>query len=414
MHLPYYETWDNLFRFGPYPDVVVGFDQLPTKFVFWRGVSFIPMMVNESGQWFTQEFNETGGDAGAPGDCEPMSDKPSLESHVRVIESNNARVVVEWRYRLANPDHNWAHYDSVTGWGDIADWLFYIYPDGAASVVMRCYSSKPDAFFEWNEQIAVLGPGQHPEKVLRRTPVMTLVDSAGKATAYDWNPDPPRPRYAGNKIQMIHFTGRYNPFAIQNFNGGHTYSDERTWYSVFPTWNHWPIGQVNSSGRTVSFPDRAAHSSISNLFWPLYAERGGKAPFREKLLMEGMTDLPADSLVGLADSWLTAPPVVNVKGGVSEGYDQAHRAYGFSSRGAPLVFDIAGSRTQPIHNLCFEVRNWKDRDVEAGVTIDGIPQMPGPAFRQGVNIDTDGTYTLIIWAQVRADKPVKFEITNKN
>jgi len=27
-HLHYYETWENLFRFGPYPDVVVGFDQL--------------------------------------------------------------------------------------------------------------------------------------------------------------------------------------------------------------------------------------------------------------------------------------------------------------------------------------------------------------------------------------------------
>jgi hypothetical protein len=171
-HLPYYETWNNLFRFGQYPDVVVGFDQLPTKFVFWRGVSFIPMMVNESGQWFTEEFNETGG-PGAPGDCEPMSDKPSLESHARVIENNNARVVVEWRYRLANPDHYWAHYDSAIGWGDIADWYFYIYPDGVASVVMRCYSSRPDAFMEWNEQIAVFGPGQHPESILRKTPVMT-------------------------------------------------------------------------------------------------------------------------------------------------------------------------------------------------------------------------------------------------
>ena len=64
--LPYYETWDNLWRFGDYADVVVSFDQLPTKFVFWRGVSYIPMMVNESNQWFTQEFNETGFTAAVP------------------------------------------------------------------------------------------------------------------------------------------------------------------------------------------------------------------------------------------------------------------------------------------------------------------------------------------------------------
>ena len=41
-HLPYYETWENLWRFGQYADVVVGFDRVPTKFVFWRGVSYHP------------------------------------------------------------------------------------------------------------------------------------------------------------------------------------------------------------------------------------------------------------------------------------------------------------------------------------------------------------------------------------
>ena len=62
------------------------------------------MMVNETNQWFTQEFNETGGTAEAPGDCEPMSDKPCYHSHVRVLENHGARVVVEWRYQLENPD----------------------------------------------------------------------------------------------------------------------------------------------------------------------------------------------------------------------------------------------------------------------------------------------------------------------
>ena len=74
-HLPYYETWENLWRFGQYPDVVVGFDKLPVRYVFWRGVSYIPMIVNESNQWFTNEFSETGFTEKAPGDCEPMSDK---------------------------------------------------------------------------------------------------------------------------------------------------------------------------------------------------------------------------------------------------------------------------------------------------------------------------------------------------
>jgi hypothetical protein len=67
-----------MWRFDDYADVVVGFDRLPIKFVFWRGVSYVPMMVNDLNQWFTIEFSETGFTDGAPGDCEPMSDKGSI------------------------------------------------------------------------------------------------------------------------------------------------------------------------------------------------------------------------------------------------------------------------------------------------------------------------------------------------
>ena len=74
-------------------------------------------MVNESNQCFTEEFNETGFCPDAPGDCEPMSDKQCYASHVRVLENNPARVVVEWRYRLANPEQHWAFYDAKTGLG---------------------------------------------------------------------------------------------------------------------------------------------------------------------------------------------------------------------------------------------------------------------------------------------------------
>ncbi|MEI8376399.1 MAG: LamG domain-containing protein, partial [Planctomycetota bacterium] len=410
--LPYYETWDNLWRFGEHADVVVGFDQLPTKFVFWRGVSYIPMMVNESNQWFTQEFNETGFSASAPGDCEPMSDKGCWDSHVRIIENNAARKVVHWRYRLENPDHHWANYDA-NGWGDLADWYYYIYPDGVASKIMRCYTSKPGSWYEWDEQIAVLGEGQHPESVVRKSPVMTLVDSDGKATDYDWNPNPPRPRYQGQVVQKIHFTGQYHPIAIQKFDGGDIYGGERTWYSVFPSWNHWPTSQINSSGRNASFPDRAAHSSISHLFWPFSSQQRGKVGFLEKILMEGMTDQPAASLASLARSWLNAPAVSHVSGGTSQGYDQSHRAYGFQWGASPLRFQIAASDKNPIHNLCFEIRNWKSRTAVAVLTINDVSQAAGPNFRQGINIDTDGTYTLIVWVGMIANTSQEFTITEK-
>ena len=411
-HLPYYETWENLWRFGQYPDVVVGFDQLPTKFVFWRGVSFVPTMVNDLNQWFTNEFSETGFTKAAEGDCEPMSDKGCWDSHVRVIENNGARIVVEWRYRLSNPSHKWAFYDAATGWGDIADWYFYIYPDGVASKIMRCYTSTPDYWHEWDEQIVVLGEGQHPESVVEKAPVMTLVDSTGKAVDYDWNPNPPNPDYKKKIIQKIYFTGKYDPFTIQKFDDGDIYGGERTWYSVFPNWNHWPTSQINSSGRNAFFPDRAGHSSISHLFWPISSQQRGKIPYDEKILMEGMTDQPAIGLTGLARSWLKAPAVANVSGGTSQGYNQSHRAYSFTFGSAPLSFKIAATDNNPIHNLCFEIKNWKSRSAIAKLKINGASQVASPNFRQGVNIDTDGTYTLIVWVGLTANSLQSFEITN--
>lgn len=413
-HLPYFETWENMWRFGPYADVVVGFDQLPVKYVFWRGVSYIPMMVNESNQWFTNEFSETGFSETAPGDCEPMSDKGCRDSHVRVIENNGARVVVHWRYRLANASYHWANYDTATGWGEIADWYFFIYPDGVITKKMRCYTFYPDTFHEWNEQIAVLGEGQQPGSVIEKEPVMTLVDSTGKSFEYNWISSPPNPDYKGKIIQKIHLTGKYDPFSIQAFNGGSVYSGEVTWYSVTPSWNHWPTAQINSSGRNASFPDRAAHSSISGTLWPYSVRERGKIIFDEVNLMEGMTEQPAASLTNLAKSWLKAPALIPVSGGTSQGYVQSRRAYLLGLTGtAPLSFQIAASSNNPIQNLCFEVKNWKNRTAKASVKVNGVARIPGPDFRQGVNIDTDGTYTLIVWLRMSADQPRNFEIAAK-
>jgi hypothetical protein len=338
-----------------------------------------------------------------------MSDKGCWDSNVRVIENNKARVVISWRYRLAEPGHHWANYNDTTGWGDIAEWYYYIYPDGVASKVMRCYSSKPDTWYEWDEQMAILGEGQHPETVLNKTPLMTLVNRAGIATEYDWNPNPPEPQFEDKNIQIIHFRGRYIPFTIQNFTGGDIYKGERTWYSVFPVWNHWPTAQVNSSGRNASFHDRAAHSSVSHLFWPFSFQQRGKIPFNEKLLLEGMTDQPAASLISLANSWLSAPQILSVVGGKSEGYNQGRRAYVFESYGKELAFKVNASKSNPVHNICLEIRNWGDSN--SGVLkLNGKTLKAGSDFRQGRVIDTDGTYTMIMWLALTATSAQSFEI----
>ncbi len=121
--LKFEDTWDRMRRIGPDTDVVVRFDESPMRLVFWQGTNYIPAWVTENGKWFTDEFIESYSE-GCPnhGDCEPMSDKQARYSHVNIVESSDARVVVHWRYALAEPEHYLgANPDPLTGWFDWAD-----------------------------------------------------------------------------------------------------------------------------------------------------------------------------------------------------------------------------------------------------------------------------------------------------
>ena len=190
-HLKYYETWDNLWRFGNYPDVVVEFANNPSKFIFWHGTSNIPMLVNDKNQWFTNEFNETWNKSGGEGCMEPMSDKENYTSHVRIIEQSPARVVVNWRVALMDVNHHvYANFDTASGWGDWMDWYYYIYPDGVAVKKMRLFTHG-ELNHEWQESIVLMDENRRPDDVLEKTPVFISIDTAGKETLYNWVTKPP-------------------------------------------------------------------------------------------------------------------------------------------------------------------------------------------------------------------------------
>ena len=42
------------------------------------------------------------------GDFEPMSDKQDRYSHVRIVENNDARTVIHWRYAQSSASSTWA------------------------------------------------------------------------------------------------------------------------------------------------------------------------------------------------------------------------------------------------------------------------------------------------------------------
>ena len=406
-HLKFYETWDNIWRFSEHPDVVVEFDGQPTRFVFWRGVSYIPMMVNEKGHWYSNEFNETWNKSGGQGCQEPMSDKESYTTHVRIIENTEARVVVHWRYALLDVLHVVANRDDKTGWADWSDWYYYIYPDGVAVKKMHMWTHG-ERNHEWQESMAILGPDQHPEDVLDTSPALVLADLKGRVDRHFWEDGPPDGvRYRKKKIHLVKYKADYHPFTIGDFDGGDVYGGEVTDYAVFPTWNHWPVSQMPSDGRYASFPDRTAHSSLTHVFLPDYKEDFGDRPYYERLLMEGMTNKTAEELVPLAKSWLNPAELEAKVGCSSEGYDPTQRAYVLTATGGPISVVLEASEDRPVVNPCFVVSNWGDAGVS--LEVDGVRVPRGKDFRFG-RPHMIKTYDLIAWARIESSSPVAISL----
>ena len=97
-------------------------------------------------------------------------------------------------------------------------------------------------------------------------------------------------------------------------------------------------------------------------------------------------------------------------GASSQGYERSERAYRLIATGGPIRFELSASQHSPIHNPAFMIRDWGSPVPAASMRIEGVRVEPGPDFRQGVVIDTNGRYTLVIWLDFKAASPRRFEI----
>lgn len=411
LKLKYHEAWDHVLRVGEYPDVVVGFDELPTRFVFWRAMRYIPHIVNEKDVWYTNEFNETW----AQGGQEPMADQQVYYNHVRVIEKSPARVVVHWRYPLVNTEQVIARYNLETGWGEWCDWYWTIYPDGIAAKRMRCWHEFKGRH-EWHTGWPTMPPGVRPEDVMETKPFLTLIDMKGRVFNHDWDRTVRVDFGHGKHIHRVNVKGDYDPVDISDNPHGNSHSSDNgvfPWFSDFPCWNHWPIALSDSTGRPASFTDRATHSSLIRAEPTTYARQTGDAPYEERLMLEGMTRLSDSALLTLTKSWLQAPPLSGVSGATASGYSRPDRAYHLHATASTLRFQIDGSTDHPVYHPAFVIKNWGGPAAQASLKINGKQQAPGPDFRQGVAIDTDGAYMLILWIDYQSTASTAFEIEDR-
>jgi hypothetical protein len=426
--LDYYEEWDALWRVSDLADILIRFDRLSGKLVFWRGTSFVPCWVTENGIWFTNEWLETWG-PDVSSCAEPIMDRDCRFSHVRIIENHSARVVVHWRYALVDAYYKFAAVDDDLR-GEWCDELYVIYPDSLGVRKMILHYSNPIRPHDWAEQIVVLPPGRTPRDVIN-SPEITLINMHGQERSYAWDNNLPvvlnEPK--GANIEMINLKSKYRPFLIlppgpfetsemkRESPFFRTYSAEHgkgyrpeSVPSVFGWWNHWPVAQVPGDGRWVLTPDRASHFNLTTfLQW-----KDHKMTDRTKtrIMLQGLTDKEPEGLVNLAKSWLQAPEVNVLDGKYKNfGYDQTERAYVFQvdSDGppSPLHLELMAGHESPLINPALIIKGWGEFTPEVIIDDKLVPK--GELCRVGRVSSMDGM-NLVVWLKLESTKPVHLTI----
>lgn len=366
--------WDRSRRIGPDSDVVVRFDDAPTQLVFWQGNNYVPAWVTENNRWYTDEFMEIYGHPRCPDgeDCEPMSDKQARYSHVRIIESTPARAVVHWRYALSEVEkYRIGDASTPRDWGDWADEYWTVYPDGIAvrrSVLWSTAAERDQT--EFQESIVLIPPGETPEDNVNFD-ALTFANVAGASSTYRWQPkvgtglalprgpeDFPDPKDA--VIQWVNLKSEWKPFQVAWGNGVKfaAYNGENS-ISSFEWWNHWPVAQIPSSGRPALAPDRAGHTSLSHIYWPIYEQDAQRVT---RILLDGLTRSSASQLGPIAASWRN-PARLELRGETGNSdvpYDAAQRAYVLPPGEArTLLMTLHATSASPAVHPAFVLPGWE-------------------------------------------------------
>jgi hypothetical protein len=422
--LKYDLDWDKHWRIGDHADVVVDFDKAGYKFVFWRGTSYIPCWVTETGVWYTNEFVERRGfhSPNTEGCVEPMSDKQCRYSHVRIIESTDARVVVHWRYAPIDVNYEHPFTDLITGWSDWVDEVYTIYPSGIGVRKITVQTNRPDLWTEFQEAIVINQPGTMPEDNIELGAI-SLANMQGHSKTFFWTEEggpefDEAPDFSS--IMKVNLKAEYSPFALvapPSENGLITSYLGHAPTSNFNFWDHWPVSQDASDGRVATTAARPSHSSLGHIGLPGMADTEWK-PYKEegikvtKIMLHGMTDKAVEDLVPLAKSWVSPPELkLNGSGYSSDGFDPTQAAYIIETKTpekpGPLSFTIDASAESPIINPAFVIKNWGKANVT--LTMNEMPLKKSEDYRIGYHQTFKG-YDLIIWLEKQSDSSVNIQL----
>ncbi len=386
--LKYYPEWDALWPVGDHMDVVVQFEDKPVTIMFWRGTRYSPALVTENGKWMVDQSRETGNnwflsqgsrEDMATGCIEHMSDVQTRSSRVSIIEDHAARKVINWRYLQMDVLFRQLELPNNTGFGEWGNELYYIFPDGVA--VRKVLPGRGG----WQETIFLNEPGTRPEDNIELE-ASTLMNLKGDSKTYSWENGYPVYDLENANIQITNLKSEYKPFMIFREGGGFDVFnlEVRPEYSHFPWWNHWPVAQIISDGRSANAPDRAAHSSLS------WGDPG------EDYALYGLTNLGEEEVLKIARSW-NNPPEISVGEGFEDGgYDYSQRGYSIRATGTnrDLKIELKGSDQSPVYNTSFIVENYAPMNLKCKLNEKYVD------IDYGVEYNVEGDPVCVIWIEM--------------
>ncbi len=411
--LNYNELWDKLWREPDHPDIVVKFDNVPASVVFWRGARS-PGWVTDENRWISDQSAELTdwhwekSWEGARSCSEHMSDYQCKHSHVRIIENTPARVVIHWRY--ASIDVLGAHPNvcrNEDDWGFWTDEYLTIYPDGLGVRFVDYHGDegyhlggKEGGSPGFHDTQFFSEPGTKPEDNIYPNS-LTIVSHKDEVSDFDWSENHPEGAYDA-QIAWINLKSKVKVFevfpeeTILNIWAG----DEKSRYSKYSAWNHYPVAQIPSDGRFTLAPDRLTHSSLAA------ADNLTENGF---MCIYGFTEGEAEDLIPLARSWNHPPEIINTKGLRNPEYLKRSRAFQLVKDDDLIEFDVEASARNPVVNLSFEILEWKKGGL-AKIWIDGEEITNSDRCRQGITYDSKGREKLQVFIEVESTQKVRLRI----
>nr|MBC8373119.1 hypothetical protein [Planctomycetota bacterium] len=338
--LAYEKGWDDELS-----DVVVS---LPngSRFVFWRGSSYVPFWAGTHNTGFTYEWAETlPPPDGFVDAVEPLMDKELRYGHVEIVRSTESEIHVRWKYQSCDFGYK--------VWGDWAVEDFHFYPDGFGTRVVRL-TSTPGREYELIEFIVLTPQSTYPLNVLPPNLVDVLfLDGQKRSLEFPFL-EPPDSEHRTSRdvpaVWRIRLHKREAKTAI-SFSPRETHQPHAVYAPfrdrhqlVTPVYwgSHWPLARGKTTGRGIDdgIHKTPAHNSIMTWGYsrrpaPLESRMadtvdtlGRKRPMQAQKFawLIGMTDDPDARLLERARSY-AQPPDVSVTGGAYEGWKADRRAH---------------------------------------------------------------------------------------